>query len=876
MHSIEIRKKFLDYFQKQGHTLVPSSSVIPHADPTLLFVNAGMNQFKDVFLGKTKRDYTRAATTQKCVRVGGKHNDLENVGHTTRHLTFFEMLGNFSFGDYFKKEAIQFAWEVSTEVFGLNPNKIWASVFYSDDEAFSFWENYLPANRICRLGEKDNFWMMGDTGPCGPCSELLYDRGEAFGPDHPEKDASGERFLEFWNLVFMQFNKMEDGTSAALPKPSVDTGCGLERITALTMNVDSVFETDILRELIAQVENVSGKLYTPSSELAPAFCVIADHLRSLSFAIADGAQPGNIERGYVLRKILRRAVRYGRQLDFQNPFLHKILPRLTALMGDTFPELKEAESKIAEILTVEEEAFFRTLKRGGGILQQVIQNATGHHKKISGEDAFKLKDTYGLPLEEIRLLAIDQGLSIDINRFEELEEEARLRSKQAHTKVKQIAEENVFEEFAKHHSTEFVGYTQMACKASVRGLVKKGVFVDSLNSGEKGIVILNKTPFYAEKGGQVGDTGIFSFEGGIFQVEDCQSPYEGVIAHIGTVIEGTLNNKEEVHAEIEQARRKRIANNHTATHLLHNALKQVLGPHVKQAGSVVESHRLRFDFSHHKAMSPEEIERVEDLVNEEIRRNRTVTVYELPYAEAQNRRDISQFFGEKYGEIVRVVDTTSTKELCGGTHTNALGTIGYFRIAKEGSISQGVRRIEAITGEDAEQFARSKDLLLSDLAQLLGSQETKLLEKAVQLIEEQKSLQQKLKELQQEKMQKTAQELAKKAEYINNIPFIAKAVDYSGKEIRSLADHLLLTAKSCVLLLASNDVQSSTLVVMVSQDLQAKGVYANELLSHICQVIGARGGGKKDAAQAGGCNPSRFEEAVEEAKRWLRGETAAR
>jgi len=869
MNSIEIRKKFLNYFEKQGHTLVPSSPVVPNSDPTLLFVNAGMNQFKDVFLGKAKRDYGRAASSQKCIRVGGKHNDLENVGHTTRHLTFFEMLGNFSFGDYFKKEAIQFAWEVSTEVFALDPNRIWASVFYQDDEAFSLWEKYLPPSRICRLGEKDNFWMMGDTGPCGPCSELLYDRGEAFGPDHPEKDLSGERFLEFWNLVFMQFNRQEDGQNALLPKPSVDTGCGLERITALTMGVDTVFETDILRQLIAQVENISKKPYLPGSEMAPAFCVIADHLRALSFAIADGAQPSNMERGYVLRKILRRAVRYGRQLGFQEPFLHKILPRLTALMGDAFPELVESQSKIAEILTIEEEAFFRTLKRGGGILQQVVDAAKGHHKQISGDDAFKLKDTYGLPLDEIQLLAIDQGLSVDKKRFEELEEEAKQRSKQAHTKVKQIAEESIFEEFSKNHSSLFIGYTDTSCDAIVTAIVKEGVFADSLSPGEKGIILLDKTPFYAEKGGQVGDTGSLTFSGGLFEVEKCQSPYDGVIAHQGTLAKGMLKVKNSVKASIDSKRRNLIANNHTATHLLHFALKEVLGSHVKQAGSVVESHRLRFDFSHHKAMSAEEIRSVEDIVNEQIRKNTPVKTYELPYTEAQNRRDICQFFGEKYGAIVRVIDTESTKELCGGTHTSALGNIGYFRIAKEGSIAQGVRRIEAVTGADAEQLVRGKELLLCDLSTLLSSQEPKLLEKVSQLLDEHKLLQQKMKELQQEKLQQTAKALKEKALQVGNVQLIALATEFGNKEIRSLADEVLRGSKNTVVLLASNDPQSAMLVAMVSQDLQVKGLYANELIAQICSVIGGKGGGKKDAAQAGGSDLLRFSDAVEEAKNWI-------
>ncbi|MCH9703178.1 MAG: alanine--tRNA ligase, partial [Chlamydiae bacterium] len=501
MKSQKTRRGFLNYFEKAGHSKVPSSSVVPADDPTLLFTNAGMNQFKDVFLGKSARDYSAATTSQKCVRVGGKHNDLENVGHTSRHLTFFEMLGNFSFGDYFKERAIELAWEVTTNVFQFDPKDLWVTIFHEDEESFELWQKFVKADRIVRKGEKDNFWSMGDVGPCGPCSELFFDRGEKFGPARsPAEDVTEERYIEFWNLVFMQYNRDRSGSLNPLPKTGVDTGAGLERVVSLQMGVDSLFETDILRTLIREVEHLSGKKY---SQEAP-FRVIADHMRTLSFAIADGVQPSNIERGYVLRKVLRRAVRYGRQLGLDKPFLAKLLPTLVELMGEDFPELAQNENRIAQIVTLEEESFLKTLKRGGNILSSIISKSQSS-KLIAGDDAFKLKDTYGLPLEEIMLLAKDADLGVDINRFEDLEKEAKERSKASHKKTEQIAESSAFEHFA---ATEFLGYSSLVSDSTVVGLVKEGEAVDALHAGEKGLVVLDRSPFYAEKGGQVGDQGV--------------------------------------------------------------------------------------------------------------------------------------------------------------------------------------------------------------------------------------------------------------------------------------------------------------------------------------------------------------------------------
>jgi alanyl-tRNA synthetase len=542
MISQEIRRNFLKYFKDKGHAVVPSSSVIPHDDQTLLFTNAGMNQFKDVFLGKSKRDYTRAATSQKCIRVGGKHNDLDNVGHTARHLTFFEMLGNFSFGDYFKSDAIAYAWEVSTKIYTLDPEKIWITVFREDDEAFELWKTIVPEKKIVRMDEKDNFWAMGDTGPCGPCSELYFDRGEKYGSaQSPREDVDGTRYLEFWNLVFMQFNRDQTGKMADLPKQSIDTGSGLERVAALKLGVETVFATDVLRSLIAQIENTSGKKYIPDDpHLAPAFHVISDHIRSLAFAMADGAQPSNVERGYILRKLVRRAVRYGRMLGMQEPFLARILPRLIETMGPDYHELINSQSRIAEMLTLEEEAFIRTLKRGGNILNNIIEHAqTSANKQITGEEAFKLKDTYGFPLEEILLIAKDTGLQVNLDAYQLLEEQAKERSRVAKVVHVQEVEESLFKNYVEKHGTcTFLGYDSTSAEGTIMALVVNGIFVDAMEEGQEGMVILNRTPFYAEKGGQVGDIGILSHHQAHFDVTDCYTPYSGVILHVGRLEKG--------------------------------------------------------------------------------------------------------------------------------------------------------------------------------------------------------------------------------------------------------------------------------------------------------------------------------------------------
>ena len=855
MTTREIRSQFLNYFKKNKHSIIASSPVVPHDDPTLLFTNAGMNQFKDVFLGESHRDYARAVTSQKCIRVGGKHNDLENVGHTSRHLTFFEMIGNFSFGDYFKEEAIRFSWEVSTGVFGFDPDRIWPTVFREDDEAFELWKKYVPAKRITRFNEKDNFWAMGDVGPCGPCSELLYDRGDRYGKGScPSEDPSGERFLEYWNLVFMQYNKDSNGKMNPLPKPSIDTGAGLERVVSLKMNVDSVYETDILRGLIAEVENVSKKTYYGDmTHNDAAFRVIADHIRCLSFAIADGVTPSNVDRGYVLRKVLRRAVRYGRTLGLEDPFLSKILPRLVDLMGKDYKELKDSQHRIAEILHVEEEAFIRTLRRGGNMLNTIIDKAVLHDKIITGDDAFKLKDTYGFPLEEITLLAKDGGLTVDETRYQQLELEAKERSKSVHKVTNQVASENFYADYLKKNEvTEFLGYKENTLEAKIKGILVNGSFVDEINEGQEGVILLDKTPFYAEMGGQIGDTGTIRSLEGFFSVNKCFFPYKGLIAHEGVLNSGVLKINSKATAFIDKEKRQKIANNHTATHLLHCALQEVLGEHIKQAGSVVDSSRIRFDFSHHKALTLEELIEIENCVNEKIRGNALVNTYEIAYEEALKKQEIKQFFGDKYGAIVRVIDIGYSKELCGGTHTDSVGTVGLFKIAKESSIAAGIRRIEAVTGFEAIDHFRQNEILIDQVAKRLNVLPTKIIEKIDKLNEENKVFSLAMKNNKKIELLNIAKKLVSEREVVKGIDFIGADLFVNPEDLKVVADEVMTLCPSCIVILGSSNKESCQLIVRVSDDLVSQGKKANIILQQVAPIIGGSGGGKANLAQAGG------------------------
>ena len=714
---------------------------------------------------------------------------------------------------------------------------------------------------------------MGDTGPCGPCSELLYDRGNHYGDaSSPLEDASGERYLEFWNLVFMQSNRDHHGKISTLPSQSIDTGAGIERVISLKMGVDNVFHTDILRHLIEQIEKVTGKKYNPDDQkLAPAFHVIADHVRSLSFAIADGAQPSNIERGYVLRKILRRAVRYARTLlGVEEPFLAQVLPALIETMGEDFRELATAKDRIGEILTVEEEGFLRTLKRGGNILSSIVEKAVkSTHKQITGEDAFKLKDTYGFPLEEILLIAKDSNLQVNIDAYQLLEEKAKERSRSARVVETQEAQENLYASFVKKHGPcAFVGYGEMKAETEILAIVQNGEFVESLSEGAEGFLILRETPFYAEKGGQVADIGLISNKNARFRVTDCQNPFPDVIVHRGILETGFFNIGEKVSATIDEPRRLNIAAHHTATHLLHWALQQVLGGHIRQAGSLVEPNRLRFDFNHHKPLSHEEIAQIEDLVNDKVRENQGITTYEIPFDEAQSRGEIKQFFGEKYGAHVRVVDINYSKELCGGTHAYHVGMLGYFRILKESSIAAGVRRIEASCGKASESFVRKEETDLLEIAALLKAQPAKLVDRISQLLDENTNLKTQIRNLKRSHLQELAEKLAGEAQ--NGI--LTSIVEADPEDLGELADDVMDRLKNGLVVLAVRFPKRVQIIIKVSPDLVKKGVGAGALIKQISSVIGGGGGGRPDSAQAGGKNPNGIEEAFKILKQSVKTE----
>ncbi len=846
MLSQQIRNRFLAYFREQQHLILPSSSLLPIDDPSLLFTNSGMNQFKDLFLGTGSRNYRRVSTVQKCMRAGGKHNDLDQIGHTNRHLTFFEMMGNFSFGDYFKEEAIQFAWEVTLNLFEFSAEQIWVTIFRNDEEAFELWKKKVPERRIVRMDEKDNFWSMGEVGPCGPCSELYYDRGPKYG-SASSIDPEGVRYVEFWNLVFMQFNRNEDGSLTPLPHRSIDTGCGLERIVALKMDLDNIFLTDLLRPLIAAIETIAQIPYNREKS-SIAFNIIADHIRSLSFAIADGIEPSNNERGYLVRKLLRRAVRQGKSIGIHEPFLAQLVPTLIAIMGDDYPELKAAQSHICDLLTREEESFFRTLKRGGNLLSLVIEEGKSRaEQSISATEAFKLKDTYGFPLEEILLIAKDNQLQVDEKGFHILEEEARNLSKKSKTSHPDSHAE--YQKFlSSHPAPEFVGYELSQTETTIAAIVVEGKMVPNISSGEEGILILKRTPFYAERGGQQGDHGTISQKDNRFEVSNCTLPYPSIIAHIGRSTEGVLHVGDQVEAAIDLERRRAIQNNHTATHLLHSALGTILGAEVRQAGSHLDDSKIRFDFNYHRPISPEEIEKIEKLVNQQIRNNSKVATYLLPYEEAEKRADIKQFFGDKYGPIVRVVDLENSKELCGGTHTEQTGTIGYFRITKEASISAGVRRIEACTGREAELFAQK---------------EKDQLEAKMRLQIEEKR---KIEELLQETSKKLLKEIARSsiatAENRESHLFLAIRAPLRREELPLLAQEIALQLSTpSIVAVASSE--GSHLLLKVSPQLTHQGINAAAIIQKAVPSVGGAGGGRADSAQAGGFDPLKTDQLLE-------------
>ena len=865
----EIRQAFLDFFHSKGHQVVASSSLVPHNDPTLLFTNAGMNQFKDVFLGLDKRHYSRATTAQRCVRAGGKHNDLENVGYTARHHTFFEMLGNFSFGDYFKQDAIKYAWELLTgeNWFALPKDKLWVTVYETDDEAFDIWANEVgvPRERIIRIGDNkgaafasDNFWQMGDTGPCGPCTEIFFDHGDHIWggpPGSPEED--GDRYIEIWNIVFMQFNRQADGTMEPLPKPSVDTGMGLERIAAVLQHVNSNYDIDLFRTLIENVARVTGATDLTNKSLR----VIADHIRSCAFLIADGVIPSNENRGYVLRRIIRRAVRHGNMLGAKETFFWKLVAPLIDVMGAAGEELKQQQAQVEHVLKTEEEQFARTLERGLALLDEELSKLKGD--TLDGETAFRLYDTYGFPVDLTADVCRERDIKVDEAGFEAAMEEQRRRARESSGFG---ADYNAM--IRVDGASEFKGYDHLELNAKVTALFIDGKAVDAVTAGQEAVVILDQTPFYAESGGQVGDKGELKGAGFSFAVSDTQK-YGQAIGHIGKLSHGTLKVGDALEADVDRARRQRIRLNHSATHLMHAALRQVLGTHVAQKGSLVNDKALRFDFSHFEAMKPEEIRAVEDLVNAQIRRNLPVET-NIMDIDAARESGAMALFGEKYDDRVRVLSMGDfSTELCGGTHASRTGDIGLFRITSESGTAAGVRRIEAVTGEGAIAYLHAQSDLLGDIAQLLKGDSHNLGDKVRAALERTRVLE---KELQQLKEQAAAQEsanLSSKAEEINGVKLlVSELAGVEPKMLRTMVDDLKNQLGSTVVVLATVADGKVSLIAGVSKDVTDR-VKAGELVGMVAQQVGGKGGGRPDMAQAGGTDASALPAALASVKGWV-------
>ena len=865
----EIRQAFLDFFHSKGHQVVASSSLVPHNDPTLLFTNAGMNQFKDVFLGLDKRNYSRATTSQRCVRAGGKHNDLENVGYTARHHTFFEMLGNFSFGDYFKHDAIQFAWELLTSEkwFALPKERLWVTVYESDDEAYEIWEKEvgIPRERIIRIGDNkgapyasDNFWQMGDTGPCGPCTEIFYDHGDHIWggpPGSPEED--GDRYIEIWNIVFMQFNRQADGTMEPLPKPSVDTGMGLERIAAVLQHVNSNYDIDLFRTLIQAVAKVPGATDLSNKSLR----VIADHIRSCAFLIADGVMPSNENRGYVLRRIIRRAVRHGNMLGAKETFFYKLVGPLIDVMGSAGEDLKRQQAQVEQVLKTEEEQFARTLERGLALLDEELAKLSGD--TLDGETAFRLYDTYGFPVDLTADVCRERNIKVDEAGFEAAMEEQRRRAREASGFG---ADYNAM--IRVDSASEFKGYDHLELNGKVTALFVDGKAVDAINAGQEAVVVLDQTPFYAESGGQVGDKGELKGANFSFAVEDTQK-YGQAIGHIGKLAAGSLKVGDAVQADVDEARRARIRLNHSATHLMHAALRQVLGTHVSQKGSLVNDKVLRFDFSHNEAMKPEEIRAVEDLVNTQIRRNLPIET-NIMDLEAAKAKGAMALFGEKYDERVRVLSMGDfSTELCGGTHASRTGDIGLFRIISESGTAAGVRRIEAVTGEGAIATVHADSDRLSEVAHLLKGDSNNLADKVRSVLERTRQLE---KELQQLKEQAAAQEsanLSSKAIDVNGVKLLVSELSgVEPKMLRTMVDDLKNQLGSTIIVLATVVEGKVSLIAGVSKDVTDR-VKAGELIGMVAQQVGGKGGGRPDMAQAGGTDAAALPAALASVKGWV-------
>ncbi|MDO8895154.1 alanine--tRNA ligase [Nitrosomonas sp.] len=859
MKSSEIRQQFLEFFESHGHTIVASSPLVPGNDPTLLFTNAGMVQFKDVFLGQDKRPYVRAVSSQRCVRAGGKHNDLENVGYTARHHTFFEMLGNFSFGDYFKRNAIQFAWEFLTVSLKIPREKLWVTVYAEDDEAADIWLNEIGVDpsRVVRIATMDNFWQMGDTGPCGPCSEIFYDHGpDVKGGPPGSADADGDRYIEIWNLVFMQYNRDSAGTLHPLPKPSVDTGMGLERISAVMQQVHSNYEIDLFQSLIKAAARV-----THTKDLADnSLKVIADHIRACSFLIADGVIPGSEGRGYVLRRIIRRAIRHGYRLGQKQPFFYELVEDLSKVMGQAYPELVAAKARVAAILQQEEERFAETLEHGMQVLEEALSRKI---KVLDGETAFRLYDTFGFPLDLTADIGRERGITIDHAGFEQAMSRQR---EQARAANKFTMQEGI--EYSGSQTT-FYGYEALQHEGQVLAIYKQGGAVDFIEAGDEALVVLDQTPFYAESGGQVGDSGELLAANGTFAVADTQKIQAGVFGHKGLLRSGRLVIKDTVLAKVNPLTRTSIANNHSATHLLHAALRKVLGKHVMQKGSLVDANRARFDFSHNAPLTVDELRETERLVNEQIRHNWVVESATMKYDDAIKRGAMA-LFGEKYTDVVRVIGMGEfSTELCGGTHVPQAGQIGFFKIVTESGVAAGIRRVEAVTGKAAVEYVQQREAQLLEIAQSLKTNPQEVTQKIAQIIDNVRQTEKELTRLKTKLASSQGDDLAAQAQDIKGIKVLAANLENAdAKTLRETLDQLKDKLKTCAIILSTIEDGKITLIAGVSADLTSQ-IKAGELVNFVAQQVGGKGGGRPDMAQAGGTQPEHLPAALASVMSWV-------
>jgi alanyl-tRNA synthetase len=875
MKASEIRQTFLQFFESKGHTIVPSSPVVPGDDPTLLFTNAGMNQFKDVFLGFDRRPYTRAATSQKCIRAGGKHNDLENVGYTARHHTFFEMLGNFSFGDYFKHDAIVYAWELLTDVFRFPPEKLWVTVYDEDDEAYRIWNQTVgvPAERIVRIGDNkgaryasDNFWMMGDTGPCGPCTEIFYDHGpEVVGGPPGSPDQDGDRYIEIWNNVFMQFNRDEAGVMHKLPKPSVDTGMGLERLTAVLQGVHSNYEIDLFVTLLAAAKKAVDDAGAKNCDRdSPSLKVIADHIRACTFTVTDGVIPGNEGRGYVLRRITRRAIRHGYKLGAREPFFHKLVATVADEMGDAYPEVRQHRQRVTEVLKQEEERFYQTIANGMEILEAALASmAKQASTTLDGELAFKLHDTFGFPLDLTADVCRERGVSVDNAGFDAAMNRQREQARAA-GKFKMAAGLQY-----SGAATTFHGYELLTHEtAQVTGLYIDGTPVDEARAGDDAVIVLDHTPFYAESGGQVGDTGELRNNTSRFLVEDTLKIQADVYGHHGRIVEGSIRIGDALTAKVDAVKRAKTVRNHSATHLMHKALREVLGPHVQQKGSLVDAERTRFDFAHNAPLTDEQIRRVEAIVNAEILTNHETHARVMALEEAQ-KMGAMMLFGEKYGDNVRVLDIGTSRELCGGTHVRRTGDIGLFKIVAESGVAAGVRRVEAVTGDNALVYLQSLEDTVNRLAGTLKAAPAEVPGRLAQVIDQVRSLDKELAALKGKLASAQGDELLSKAVDVKGLKVLAARLDGAdAKTLRETMDKLKGKLKSAAIVLAAVDGGKVQLAAGVTHDSTAK-LKAGELVNYVAQQVGGKGGGKADLAMAGGTDASKLGAALASVEQWV-------